>query len=139
MNQVVRGLWITGSVNGWPEGFDLIVNLESGPGAYHQDRPEGAAFVWAPMHDDDIRQHPDMPNAIRLVAGIVNLAVVSGKRVLIHCTEGLNRSGLVVARALIGQGFTAEKAVATIRKARGEYALCNASFVEWLKTEEKQA
>lgn len=57
---------------------------------------------------------------------------VAGKRVLIRCQAGLNRSGLVTALVLIRAGYTPEQAVDLIRDKRGDYALCNELFVSWL-------
>jgi hypothetical protein len=56
----------------------------------------------------------------------------AGKRVLVRCQAGLNRSGLVMALVLIREGFTPEQAVELIRQNRGDIALCNDTFVRWL-------
>ncbi len=56
----------------------------------------------------------------------------AGKRVLVRCQAGLNRSGLVMALVLIREGYTPEQAVALIRQNRGDIALCNDTFVRWL-------
>jgi protein-tyrosine phosphatase len=56
----------------------------------------------------------------------------SGDRVLIRCQAGLNRSGLVMALILIKDGHTPEAAINAIRTNRGEDALFNTSFVDWL-------
>jgi protein-tyrosine phosphatase len=59
----------------------------------------------------------------------------AGKRVLIRCRAGLNRSGLVMALVLIREGYEPQDAIDLIREKRGEDALCNWIFVEWLLTE----
>ena len=59
----------------------------------------------------------------------------AGDRVLVRCQAGLNRSGLVSALILIKDGATPEEAINIIRKHRGEDALFNTSFVDWLMTE----
>jgi len=56
----------------------------------------------------------------------------AGRRVLIRCQAGLNRSGLVMALVLIREGYSPEDAIALIRVKRGEDALFNARFVTWL-------
>ena len=60
---------------------------------------------------------------------------------LVHCTEGLNRSGVVVARALIDLGWSSADAIELVRLRRGPtedgfLALANPHFVEWLRSEE---
>ena len=59
----------------------------------------------------------------------------SGDRVLIRCQAGLNRSGLVTALLLIKDGHSPETAITMIRTGRGEDALFNTSFTDWLIAE----
>lgn len=56
----------------------------------------------------------------------------SGDRVLIRCQAGLNRSGLVLALILIKDGWTPAQAINLIRESRGQDALCNSQFEQWL-------
>lgn len=56
----------------------------------------------------------------------------SGKRVLIRCQAGINRSSLVMALVLIREGFSAKKAIELMRTKRGQAVLANRHFVEWL-------
>ena len=54
----------------------------------------------------------------------------SGKRVLIRCAGGMNRSGLLVALTLMRSGLTSDEAIALIRDRRHPWALNNRSFVD---------
>lgn len=54
--------------------------------------------------------------------------------VLVHCQAGLNRSSLVVARALMMEGYTAGEAIGTIRAKRSPACLCNESFEDYLRS-----
>jgi protein-tyrosine phosphatase len=56
----------------------------------------------------------------------------AGKRVLIRCQAGLNRSGLVLALTLIREGFTPQEAIDLMREKRGPDAMCNPIFESWL-------
>lgn len=58
-----------------------------------------------------------------------------GDRVLIRCQAGLNRSGLVLALILIKDGLKPAEAIALIRSNRGEDALFNHDFCNWLLKE----
>ena len=58
-----------------------------------------------------------------------------GDRVLVRCQAGLNRSGLVLALILIKDGLTPSEAIAQIRQNRGEDALFNNNFHNWLMQE----
>ena len=55
-----------------------------------------------------------------------------GKRVLIRCQAGWNRSGLITALVLIRDGMDAREAIDLIRNNRSQWALCNKSFEEFL-------
>jgi len=43
-----------------------------------------------------------------------------GKRIVVHCKEGIGRSALIAARLLIELGIPAETAITLVRKARPE-------------------
>ena len=57
--------------------------------------------------------------------------------VLVHCQAGLNRSSLVVAKALLlsGEAESGEQAVKMIREARTDACLCNPAFAEWVEAQ----
>ena len=59
----------------------------------------------------------------------------AGKRVLIRCQAGLNRSGLVMALVLIREGFSPAAAIDLMREKRGDAAMCNHIFERWLLNE----
>jgi protein-tyrosine phosphatase len=56
----------------------------------------------------------------------------AGKKVLIRCQAGINRSGLVTALVLIRDGHSPEDAIKLIRDNRCEAALSNSRFEEYL-------
>lgn len=92
----------------------------------------GGIWIHLPIHDDGM----DHPDGVRAAARLVADRIAVGRRVLVHCAAGLNRSGVVVARALMYRGFTASEAIRLVREARGPYALGNPYFVAWLHAEE---
>ena len=57
----------------------------------------------------------------------------AGKKVLVRCQAGMNRSALMVALILMRDRMHVDDAVALIRKKRSAYALDNSCFVEYLK------
>ena len=61
--------------------------------------------------------------------------VADGKRVAVNCLGGVNRSGLLIARALVELGAMPEEAIAAVRAARGPMALGNPRFVRFLVKE----
>jgi len=59
----------------------------------------------------------------------------TGDRVLVRCQAGLNRSGLVTALILMRTGLEAQSAIEVIRENRGDLALFNNNYVQWLVSE----
>jgi hypothetical protein len=57
-----------------------------------------------------------------------------GKKVLIRCQAGWNRSGLIMALVLMREGYTADEAINLIRQKRSPNALCNKGFENWLRS-----
>ncbi|MFB9461919.1 protein-tyrosine phosphatase family protein [Streptomyces cinereospinus] len=138
-NEIVPGLWMGGhEFAGRPgrlepavvrDEFDLVQTLLRLPG--HGPDPGVDHQVW-PI--------PDGPLDGTQLAGVIRLAEAAcealegGRRVLVRCYHGYNRSGLVVAHALVRRGRTAEAAIRLIRARRSPWALHNQLFVEYLRT-----
>jgi protein-tyrosine phosphatase len=114
---------------------DVIVDLEDWENAWAPPVSLGQLYVSFPMDDGD-----EVDPKVRELAAFVSSLVTSGRRVLVHCTEGLNRSGVVVARALMELGMTASDAIDLVRRRRGPSvdgfpALGNQAFEDWLLRE----
>jgi protein-tyrosine phosphatase len=119
-------------------GVDAIVDLEDWDFAWAPRVPSGSLYLSFPIEDDDL-----VDPKVSLVASFVAALVRSGQRVLVHCTEGLNRSGLVVAQALVELGWDVADAIELVRQRRGVTrdgfsALSNERFVEWLLAERSE-
>ncbi|MFI2430943.1 dual specificity protein phosphatase family protein [Streptomyces sp. NPDC018693] len=137
-SEVVPGLWMGGhefrARSGQVEPavvrkeFDLVQTLLRLPG--HGPDAGVQHQVW-PI--------PDGPLDGTQLAGVMRLAQAAGdaldqgRRVLVRCYHGYNRSGLVVAHALVHRGHTAEDAIGLIRSRRSPWALHNDLFVEYLR------
>ena len=81
---------------------------------------------------DSVDQAFDQVDAI---ARWVNECRAAGAT-LVHCQAGLNRSSLVVGRALVLEGMTAKSAIELIRSKRSPVCLSNPSFERWLLQEQ---
>jgi protein-tyrosine phosphatase len=55
---------------------------------------------------------------------------------LVVCQAGLNRSGLVAARALMLRGMKAQDAIDLLREKRSSACLCNPAFEAWLLSQD---
>ena len=119
-------------------GVDVIVDLEDWEWAWVPPVPLGKMYLSFPIDDGD---EDEVDPKVRDVAQFIASLIQSGRTVLVHCTEGLNRSGVVAARALMVMGRTADEAIHLVRQRRGLTvdgfpALGNEAFVGWLLSEE---
>ena len=108
------------------EMFDVLIDV-------------GGHDRWEGEPDPRYRFHPldDVPyivdaEMIHTVGEKIAALVLEGKHVAVNCMSGVNRSGLLVARALVGLGYTPQDAIEAVRSARGPMALSNQHFVRFL-------
>jgi len=132
------GDWLEDEVSGWRRaGLDIVVSmLESEEAsqlqlAHERDVAEakGIDFISFPTPDRGVPA--SMPEAHTLLRRIV-VALQSGKNVAVHCRQGIGRSGLIAAGALINSGVGVEKALETVSAARGLTVPETAAQLEWL-------
>jgi hypothetical protein len=102
----------------------------------------GGRDRWVGEPDPRYAFHPieDVPQIvdaemIHALGERIAVLVREGKHVAVNCLGGVNRSGLLVGRALVELGYTPDRAIEAIRSARGPWALGNPAFVRFLQTE----
>ena len=130
-HQIATGLWI-GSHPKAPVGhlFDTVVlcALE------RQGKLPGVHNVKAPL-DDATPSKREIRVAVSAAKTIHELRR-RGKKVLVTCAQGVNRSSLVAAMAMMLDGESAQMAIHRIRSRRfppiGMKPLSNESFVQLL-------
>ncbi|MFC0437816.1 dual specificity protein phosphatase family protein [Kutzneria buriramensis] len=109
--------------------FDLVISLYKQPGHGPQ---KGKRHI--------VYQIPDGPLTPKQIARLRELAewtgdrVRMGRKVLIRCHSGYNRSGLLTAQILIELHVNPHAAIELVRRARGRWALNNQIFVDYLLT-----
>lgn len=138
-DEIVPGLWMGGHYWTDPAGelqpvvvgseFNLVVSLFTLPG--HGPSPEIEHLV---------AEIPDGPltaaqiDAVRQLARDTAQAVRSRRTTFVRCHSGYNRSGLVVAQALVELGHDAKAAIDLVRQNRSPSALNNETFRDYLST-----
>lgn len=135
-NEVVPGLWQGGhDVRSQSRGacvvgdeFDLVVSLASREGYGPADGVEHLVVRLA-----DAGLGPEQARRVGELATRIAAALGDGRRVLVRCSGGLNRSGLVVGATLVRLGHRPDEAMALVRAARGPWALTNPGFVTHLR------
>ncbi len=136
-NEVVPGLWMGGTdvrsgsltasvVDGQ---FDSVVSMT---GATEFGPPEHVPHRVLRMADAGLDYF--LEQRLDELSDHVVAELAAGRTVLVRCTGGLNRSGLVVGMTLVKQGRTPEEAIELVRAARGPWALCNGAFVSHLRS-----
>lgn len=138
-DEIIGGLWMGGHLFSDPEGrshrvvvdrgFDLVVSLvdrvDHGP-------PAGVDHRVVPIPDDPLTSA--QLDAVVRIATVTADAIRRGQAVLVRCHFGYNRSGLVVAQALVELGHEPADAIALIRDRRSPWALHNSHFEQYLLT-----
>ena len=128
ISEVLPGLWQGGCRNGVElSGFDLVVALYQG-----ERYRRGRGVNRHDFHAYDASEVPDLSAAVALA----HAEWKAGKRVLIHCQAGLNRSGLVAAQVLMREGYAPSEAIALLRDKRCPLVPCNQAFERWLMEQE---
>jgi hypothetical protein len=106
--------------------FDVLIDVGG------RDRWDGAPDPRYRFHPlDDVPFIADL-EMIHTVGERIASLVREGKHVAVNCLSGVNRSGLLVGRALVALGYTPEEAIEAVRSARGPMALSNQHFVRFL-------
>lgn len=129
--KVVPGLYV--GAHPEPEdpfelGASVVVCLASGTSVKSVPR-EGMLVHW-PIKDGPVPQ----PQVLRSIAQLIDTCLRQGAVVYVHCQAGMNRSALVVARALMAQGMTADEAISLVRDRRKDSL--SDEYAEWLVSEE---
>jgi hypothetical protein len=119
------GDWLDDEIAGWRlAGIDMVLSLltpgeESDlqlEGEEQHARAQGLEFLSFPIED---RQVPESETAMAAVLRRLDGALSSGKNVVVHCRQGIGRTGLVAACLLVSEGATPDSAVKTLSHARG--------------------
>jgi protein-tyrosine phosphatase len=119
------GDWLEEEIAAWRQaGVDVVVslltpeeeqdlNLKNEPG---QVGRHGMKFMSLPIPD---RQVPPSQSAVVDTLEMLDAELASGKNVVIHCRQGIGRSGLLGACLLITRGLSSGAAVDNVSAARG--------------------
>lgn len=119
------GEWLEDEVRAWKdEGFDVMVSLLTTGEVSEFDlsreadlsRGQGLQFCEFPIPDLGV---PSSMAATQELLDKLNASLAAGKKVAIHCRQGIGRSGLVAASLLAVSGVDAEMAFREVSAARG--------------------
>ncbi len=87
-------------------------------------------FISFPIPDRGVPV--SVPTATSLMAEIAN-ALEEGKDVVVHCRQGIGRSGLIAVGVLAHSGVSLERAIQVVSSARGLPVPETAEQLSWLQ------
>ena len=132
------GDWLKDDIAGWKRaGIDAVLSLltpdeerdlDLGDEA-RQVRTQGMHFTSFPIPD---RQVPTSEAKLAEILGRVADALSNGKNVLVHCRQGIGRSGLVAASLLVKKGISPGAAIESVSAARGMPVPETAEQRDWI-------
>jgi hypothetical protein len=140
-SEILPGLWLGGTDDNdtietgvdtykprmiTKDDFDTVITLYS----WAQPVDWLVEEVRYGFYDSEI-SHIDFA-AVERAADFAYQAWKSGKRVLIRCQAGINRSGLVMAHVLMKDKYKAREAIDLMREKRSKAVLLNRHFVDYL-------
>ena len=119
------GDWLEDEARDWHSaGIDELVSLleseEAAQLGLDQERlaveANGMRFTSFPIPDRGVPH--SMEAAVTLLREIAE-RLTEGKRIAIHCRQGIGRSGVVASGVLVAGGMTPDAALDAVRSARG--------------------
>ena len=119
------GDWLEDEVSGWRRyGIDTVVSLltddeEQELGLGHEAseaRKHDLAFVSYPIPDRGV---PSNTSTLSDLLETIQRDLGHGKNVLVHCRQGIGRTGLVAASLLVREGMEPASAIQNVSKVRG--------------------
>jgi protein-tyrosine phosphatase len=119
------GDWLQDEVASWSRsGIDTVVSLltpeeEKDLDLTQESRvtgEQGMKFISFPIPD---RQVPSSQTEIAAILERIDGELSEGRNVVVHCRQGIGRTGLVGACLFVSKGASPEKALRTLSAARG--------------------
>ena len=119
------GDWLEDEITSWQRGgvntvFSLLTDEEEHDLDIAREeavvQAHGMNFLSFPIPD---RQVPDSESNLAKALDLLNGELAAGKNVVLHCRQGIGRTGLVAACLLLTKGIDPETAIRRLSAARG--------------------
>jgi len=119
------GDWLDEEMAAWRgAGVDTVLSLLTPEEEQELDlkreardvKAQGMKFVSLPIPD---REVPNSESEVSVALERLDADLSAGKNVVVHCRQGVGRTGLVAASLLVAKGLTPEAAVKALSTARG--------------------
>ncbi len=119
------GDWLEDELAEWHRsGIDVVLSLLTPEeerdldlaAEKRESKAQGMDFISYPIPD---REVPSSEAELSVILEHVGRALSSGKNVVVHCRQGIGRSGLVAACLLVSKGSTPDSAIERLSAIRG--------------------
>jgi protein-tyrosine phosphatase len=119
------GDWLADEMASWRRaGIEAVFSLLTAEEEHELDlkaeaedaQTQGIEFISFPIPD---REVPNSEAAMASALENLDRTLSSGKNVVVHCRQGIGRTGLVAACLLVSKGLAPDAAVTTVSSARG--------------------
>lgn len=133
------GDWLEDEMRSWREaGADVVVSLLTPDEVTHFDlvheaeysQCNGMLFWSSPVADRDI---PTSTESFTEFVTLLSKLVESGKKVVVHCRQGIGRSALAAVAVLVTMGVAFDEAIERVSRARGLPVPETSEQRQWLK------
>ncbi len=134
------GDWLIDEIDHWhSSGVDIVVSLLTPSEVEQLDlqnegpvcRRSSVVFISFPIED---RLVPSSDaDAIQLIEKL-DAELFGGKNIVIHCRQGVGRSGLIAASVLIERGVSVPKAMERVGSARGAQVPETPEQLAWIES-----
>jgi protein-tyrosine phosphatase len=138
------GDWLEDELNAWREsGVHVVVSLLESEEANdlglekeeEHSQARGIVFHSLPTLDRSVPQ--SLGDLLSLLQGLEK-SLNAGKRVVIHCRQGIGRAGVVAVCLLLRRVKTLDEAIACVTAARRVPVPETAEQLEWLRAHERE-
>lgn len=130
--------WLPDELASWRDvGIDTVVSLLTPSEAEDlhlsqeslEAKSQGLSFISFPIVDRDV---PASQDGVLKLLEQIDRKLSDGKNVVIHCRQGIGRSGVIAASVLISRGLSPGAALDELTAARGAAVPETAEQRQWL-------
>src|SRR5271166_4491074 len=132
------GDWLENEMVAWHQaGIDSVLSLLTSEEEQDLDlkreaqeaKAQGMKFSSLPIPD---REVPNSESEVSAALDRLDADLAAGKNVVVHCRQGIGRTGLVAACLLVTKGLTPDAAVKILGAARGNPVPETAEQRRWI-------